>query len=257
MDISDDSLKFAELIFSKDGIKLGRYGERRIPFGIIESRKIKRTKEFEKILSALKKEKRIKSACISFEPEGQAIIRAILKKSDLGTYMIVDIGRKSTGIYIVSRQMVMFSSVFSVGGDMFTNIIMKSLKISPGEAEKIKQKHGIDRNYFDKKVFLLLLDGLSILRDEISRRFLYWHTHRNEKNKNRPQIEKIILCGDGSNLMGFSEYLSASMKIKVELANVWTNILDIKKHIPEMSFEESLSFATALGLALKNFDKSR
>ena len=207
------------------------------------------SKEFEKILSTM--------PVLSLEMKGQAIIRAILKRDDMGTYMVIDIGKKFTSIYIVSRGIVMFSSIFPLGGNMFTKIIEKKLKISFKEAEDIKKKYGLDNKFFDEKVFLMLLDGLSVLQDEISRRFLYWHTHKSEKNKNRPQIEKIILCGGGSNLIGLSEYLSVRMKIQAELADVWINILDIKKYIPEISFEKSLSYATALGLALKSFEKNR
>lgn len=232
LDISDESSKFVELVPFKNGIKLGKYGKYQIPFG-----------------SAM--------PVLSPERKGQAIVRAILKKDDMGTYMILDIGKKFTGIYIVSHGRIMFSSLFPVGGNMFTKIIERKLKTSFQEAENIKMKHGLDRQFFNEKTFLTLLDGLSVLRDEISRRFLYWHTRRNEENKGRPQIEKIILCGGGSNLVGLSEYISANMKIRVELANVWINILDIKKHIPEMSFEESLSYAPAIGLALENFKKNR
>lgn len=284
LDISDEMLKFVELMPSKSGIKIGRYGERQIPFGIIKNGEIKEIKEFEKILSILKKEEKIKSArvslskigsipfpvfqsylsvfknskipILSFEYEWEAIIRTLFKKNDVGTYMIIDIGKKFTGIYIISRSAVMFSSLFPVGGHMFTKMIEKKLKTSFKEAENIKIKYGLDHNFFDEKTFSLFLDGLSILQDEISRRFLYWNTHKNEKN-DRPRIEKIILCGGGSNLTGLSEHISVNMKTQVELADVWTNILDIKKNIPEISFEKSLSFAPALGLALKNFKKNR
>jgi len=285
LDISDESFKFVELISTKEGIKIGRYGERQIPFGIIKDGEIQEAKELEKILSILKKEEKIKTvrvslskinslplgviesylsvfknskiSVLSIEPEIQAVIRAILKKDDLGTYMIVDIGKKFTGIYIVSRGVVMFSSLFPLSGDMFTKIIEKKLKVSFKEAEDIKIKYGLDNKFFNEKTLTLFLDGLSVLQDEISRRFLYWHTHKSEKNKNRSMIEKIILCGGGSNLIGFSENVSANMKTKVELANVWTNILDVKKNVPEISFEESLSFAPTLGLALENFSLNR
>lgn len=43
------------------------------------------------------------------------------------------------------------------------------------------------------------------------------------------------------------------MKIKVENANVWINILKTEKSVPGMTFEESLSYATVLGLALGHF----
>jgi hypothetical protein len=43
------------------------------------------------------------------------------------------------------------------------------------------------------------------------------------------------------------------MKTKVENANVWVNILSTEDAVPRMSFEESLSYATVLGLLLGGY----
>ena len=54
LDISDQSLKFVQLLPTKDGIKVGKYGERKIPPGIIESGKIKSTTRLEELLFSLR-----------------------------------------------------------------------------------------------------------------------------------------------------------------------------------------------------------
>lgn len=194
----------------------------------------------------------------SFELEAQAIARAVVKKGDLGTYMIVDFGEKRTGIFIVSLGVVMFTSTLDVGGVMLNNMIQKSFQISFGEAEKMKRKYGLQRNVDNKEIFSVLLNSASILRDEVVKHFLYWQTHKDkfEDNKNNPPIKKIILCGGDSNLIGLADYLSISMKIPVEMANVWINIEDPDNNVPEIGFKRALSFAAALGLALGNFDNS-
>ena len=69
LDISDESLKFIELINTKNGIRVGRHGERNIPPGIIESGKIKDPKKMEEILMLLKKEERLKSVRVSLLEE--------------------------------------------------------------------------------------------------------------------------------------------------------------------------------------------
>jgi len=283
LDISDNLLRFIELISTKEGIKINRYGECELPFGIIKNGEIKETQELEKILANFKKEEKVKDlrVCLSkvnalrigliegylfifniskvpvlsIEPEGQATMRSVLKRGDLGAYMIVDIGKKFTTINMVSRGVLVFSYLFPLGGDMFTKIIEKKLKVSFKEAEEIKIKYGLDDKFFKKEVFLMLVDGLSVLQDEISKRLLYWHTHKNENNKDRPKIEKIILCGGGANLIGLSEYISVKTKMKVELADIWINLLKDKKNVPEISFEKSLSYIPAVGLALENFNR--
>ena len=335
LDISDESLKFIELVMTKNGMRVGKYGEEVIAPGIIESGKIKDSKKMEEILLALRKKEGIKSVRVSlpeeqvylfalrlekkglksvkegielaleehipiqaedaifdfnlikedtqslevqiaaipkqiienylsifknsqirvqsFELEAQAISRAVIKDGDMGTYMIVDFGKKRTGIFIISAGIVMFTSTLDVGGEIMNEMIQKSFNISAEEAEKMKKQYGLERNVANKEIFAVLLNSVSILRDEISKHFLYWHTHKDEENNNNPSIKKIILCGGDSNLIGLADYISISMKTPVEMANVWTNIMNTENYIPEMSFKQALSFSAALGLALGDY----
>ena len=137
---------------------------------------------------------------------------------------------------------------------MLTGMIEKNFKVSFEEAEKMKKTYGLQRNVANKEIFAVLLNSVSILRDEVVKHFLYWHTHPDEEGKNNPPIKKIILCGGDSNLIGLPDYLSVSLKSKVEMANVWVNVLDSKKEVPEINLKQALSFAAAVGLALGNFE---
>ena len=338
LDISDESLKFLELINTKNGMRVGRHGERNIPRGIIEAGKIKDPKKIEAILASLKKEEGIKSVRVSlleeqvylfklrldklglvnvresielaleehipikaqdaifdyefmsedakslelqvaaipqnviesylnifknsqisvqsFELEAQAICRAVVQKGDLETYMIVDFGEKRTGIFIVSRGVVSFTSTLDVGGALLTEMIAKNFKVDLKEADRMKKEYGLERNTENKEIFAVLLNSVSVLRDELVKHSLYWHTHKDEEGKNNPPIQKIILCGGDSNLIGLSDYLAVSIKSKVEMANVWVNILNTENYIPEIPFKEALSFAAALGLALRDFENN-
>jgi type IV pilus assembly protein PilM len=336
LDISDESIKYIELLKTKKGIKVGRYGEKKIPAGIIESGKIKDPKRMEEVLIALRKEQGIRSVRVSlpeeqvyifnlklektgleniregielsleehipipaqdaifdydilneddqslklqvaaipknvieeylsvlknslyfvksFELESQAICRSVVKKGDIGTYMVVDFGRIRTGIFIISNGIVVFTSTLDLGGRTLSEMIGKNFKISLEEAEEKKKEFGLKRNDKSTEIFPVLLNGVSILRDEVVKNFLYWHTHKDEEGKDRPKINKIILSGGDSNLAGLFEYFAVSMKVDTELANVWVNITETEKYIPEISLDESLTFATALGLALGDFE---
>lgn len=338
LDISDESVKFLELVNSKDGPRIGRHGEKIIPAGIIESGRIKDPKKMEEILLLLKQQEGVKSvraslleeqvylytlklekqdlvnvresielsleehipiqaenaifdyeiinenthdleiqvAAIpknviegyleifknsgitveSFELEPQAISRAVIKKGDRGTYMIVDFGEKRTGIFIISSGVVRFTSTLDVGGATLTDMIVKNFKVTPAEADKMKKEYGLRRNTDHKEIFSVLLNSVSILRDELVKHFVYWHTHKDEEGNQNPPISKIILCGGDSNLIGLSEYLSVSMKTKVEVANVWVNIMNTAEQVPDINFKQALSFAATFGLALRDFESS-
>jgi Tfp pilus assembly PilM family ATPase len=189
----------------------------------------------------------------SVEFEAKAVTQSVIKNNDKDTYLVVDFGKRRTGIFIVSDGELMLTSVLDFGGTKLTHLIKESLNTSFEEAEKIKKEYGLKRNTKNEELSQIFLKGFSVLYDEINKHFIYWHVHKEKDEKETPPIKKIILCGSESNIAGLSEYLAVAMRHKVELANVWTNILDTGKSIPEINFEQSFMFAPSLGVALNGF----
>ncbi len=190
---------------------------------------------------------------LSFEIEAQSIARAVIPADYKGTAMIVDFGQTRTGISIADAGRVLFTSTFSIGGRDLSEMIAKNFNVSISEAEKMKMIYS-QGNSIDSEIFPIILNGISVLRDELNKHYSYWHTHEAEDGKLRPKIEKIILCGGNANLSGVAEYFEASLHLPVEHADVWVNILDIKNEIPQVAFRDSLSYATVLGLSLLDFN---
>ncbi|MFA5934138.1 MAG: type IV pilus assembly protein PilM [Candidatus Paceibacterota bacterium] len=190
---------------------------------------------------------------LSFELEAQAITRAVVPKGDDSTMMIIDFGAMRTGISVVSKGIVRFMSTVDIGGIALTNMIKKGLSIDFEHAEELKKENGLLRNSANKELFSILLNSVSILRDEINRHYIYWHTHKDESGNDREKINRIILCGGDAHLPGLLGYLTTSMRTKVELANIWSNINSLEHYSPKINFGESLIYSTALGLALRDF----
>jgi type IV pilus assembly protein PilM len=335
IDISDQSIKYGELISTSSGLAIGRYGQERIPDGAIVSGKIQQPALLVGVLKALRQRqhltfirvslpeeqmylfnlvlpilpyKQIRETILlqleehipisavdaefdykiirtfgeqmivqvvatpttlidsylsvfneaglvplSFELEAQAIARAVCNVNDPSAIMIVDFGETRTGISIAYQGQALFTSTFDMGGKRLTEVVAKNFGVSFEEAEKMKRTFGIAGSGKENELFLAMLSGLSVMRDEIEKDYQYWHNHPGEDGEPRPKIEKIILCGGDANLAGIAEYLSGSLKIPVDHANTWKNIIDIKETIPEMPFEESLSYVTVLGLCLGDF----
>lgn len=187
---------------------------------------------------------------IDLEIEAQAIARAVVPKRETGTIMIVDFGRMRTGVSIVRDGIVRFTSTVELGSDMVTEALEKSFSIDRKEAEKMKNEKWLAKGGGNEEFFLAVISLISTLRDEINRLFIYWHTHRNSEN-NDAKIEKIILCGGGSNLQGFSDYLSMTLRIPVSVGSPWVNVNSFENYTPEIMFNESLGYSTVMGLALK------
>jgi type IV pilus assembly protein PilM len=190
---------------------------------------------------------------VSFELETQAIARAVVKHDLIGSAMIVDFGKTRTGISIVENGRVMFTSTFDMGGQRITEVISKHFKVSIEQAEQMKKAYSELGSDAENDIFPAIVSNLSVLLDELRKHYSYWHTHNSEDGKPHEKIQKIILCGGESNLYGIVSYLKTSMEMPVEYANVWVNILDITKQLPEMSFGDSLIYPTVFGLALGGF----
>lgn len=188
---------------------------------------------------------------ISFELEGSALARSLIKSEDKEkAIMIVDFGGTRTGISIVYNENIAFSTTVSFGGNYLTELISKNFNISFAEAEKKKTAIGLNKAPEHKELFGIMLSGLSVLRDEINKNYIYWHTHTEKEIGPRPKIEKILLCGGNSNLTGLKEYLISSLRMNIDYADPWVNLDKRESYIPDITFEQSLSFAPSIGLAL-------
>jgi len=332
IDISDQSIKYGELIKNSQGFSIGKYGKERIPEGVIISGKIEKENELVSILKKIKEKNNLHYIRVSlpeeqmylftltvpktedenlrdvillqieeyiplkavdvifdydvihddgknillevvstateviesyisvfnkaglvplaFEIEAQAIARAVVPIGETMPVMIVDFGDARTGVSIYQNGRIFLTTTLSIGGVDLTNMIAKTYNISFEEAEKKKQEYGLNTVSKVEDIFSAILNGISVLRDELNKQFIYWDNHNTLKNE---KINHIILCGGDANLTGLSEYLESSLKIKVENANVWVNILDTKNIVPKMTFEESLGYATVLGLSMGNY----
>ena len=183
---------------------------------------------------------------VAFEIEAQAVARALVPEGDVRTHLMLDFGRTRTGISIVSRGVVRFTSTIDVGSDMVTKVIEKSFNVSEEEAEKMKNNRRMAKGGTDKEFFAALSSSLSVLSDEIHKIYLYLHSYGGEKMP----IDDIIICGGGANLRGLSEYLGSSLRMKVFVGNPWANVNSFDRYIPEIPRNEALGYASVIGLAL-------
>lgn len=211
---------------------------------------------------------------VALEIESQSISRALIKNS-LSPFpvLIIDFGKTRTSFIIFSGHSLRFTSSNSISSQEITEAIAKTLKLELSEAEKLKLKYGLPLTTFresslgrqkpqkvvrglelPEKISEAIIPVLTDLVKQIKRYIDYYQTYASHEHlpPNGKLIEKIILCGGGANLKGLADFLSTELGIPAELGNPWLNILPKPlKQIPKLSFEESLSYTTALGLALK------
>ncbi len=194
---------------------------------------------------------------LALEIESQAIARAVIKNNIAPLPIIlIELGATRTSFVIYSGYSVRFTSSVPVSSKQFTEIIAKNTGVDLIKAEQLKTEYGLisQGDKYGRLVYESLIPGLSELVEQLKSHIRYYQGHSEHEHLliKKAEISKIILCGGGANLKGLTEYLYQQVSIPVEIGNPWTNILkNNPKKIPALSYGESLSYVTALGLALR------
>jgi type IV pilus assembly protein PilM len=188
----------------------------------------------------------------SFEIEAQAIARATVPRTFTGTHMIVDFGKTRMGIGIVHHGVLMYTSTIEVAGNQLSEDMRGILgNVEESELTKIKNTKGLMMTKENEEIAKILRKHADIIVDELSVRMRYWHTR--DIDRDAREIKKVIVCGGSANLHGLTEYLTEKLEVETERAQVWTNALSFAEAVPEIGRRYSYGYATAIGLALRNF----
>jgi type IV pilus assembly protein PilM len=188
---------------------------------------------------------------ISFEVEAQAIARAATLSHDANTYMIVDFGKTRTGVGIVHRSVLMYTSTIDIGGADLSKAMREVLGDRPeDELTEIKNTRGLVPGIENKTATEAMLPVVSSIVSELRTRIQYWNSRRTESNH---EIKAIILCGGSVNMKGLPEYLTENLGVEAKRADVWQNAFSIDEHVPPIAKRYSYGYATAIGLALAPF----
>jgi len=123
--------------------------------------------------------------------------------------------------------------------------------VTEAEARKIKAEHGIVPAPGNEDYLAAMLLTVSAIRDEISRRFEYWQEKAALSGMHEP-VSRAILAGGNASVRGLPEYLEGSLRVPVAAGDVFTNLASRDTWIPRLDYTESLAYATAIGLALRD-----
>lgn len=187
---------------------------------------------------------------LTFEVEAQSMARAMIPTDLTGSVMIVDFGKTRTGIGIVSKGTLMYTSTIDIGGEQLSQVLRKVLGDTPeATLTEIKNTAVLVRNQESGEVREALLSTVSVIKDELATRMQYWNSHNHKVGR---RIERVMLCGGSSNLLGLPEYLTESLGVQTERGNVWENAFSLDEHIPPIDKRHSYGYAAAIGLALRN-----
>lgn len=187
----------------------------------------------------------------ALEGETFASSRALLPHGDESTALIIDIGRATTKISIIVRRIPRFATTIGIGGHSLTLAVQKHFGVTEIEARKVKYEHGIVPAPGNEDYLATMLSTVSAIRDEISSRLEYWQGKAGIDSTHEP-VTHAILAGGNASVRGLPEYLEGALRIPVVAGNVFSNLASIDAQIPSLDYNESLAYATAIGLALRD-----
>lgn len=188
---------------------------------------------------------------IALENESLSIVRSMVTAGkDYGSESraLLDISDTRTSLIIHDHNVTQFSTSLPYSGELINTALSQNLKVNREDAEKIKKELGNTYKKGNSKTFTTIYKLNEELINEISKTFDFYYSHFPNTNK----INKIVMCGGGSNLKNLDKMISSKLQINCVKGSVWKNLSSPKKII--LNEEKSASYAVAIGLGLRAAD---
>lgn len=169
-------------------------------------------------------------------------------ESDVVT--LLNIGASTMNVNIVKGTRSLFTRDITVGGSQFTDVLQRSLGLNFQQAEAVKRGvteavEGLE----EKSIEPLMNNVTEVVAMEIQKTFDFY---RATTEDNDTVVQKILISGGGSKLVGLAQELSLRLELPVEVLNPFRNIkIDAKKFDPDYLDEIVPEMAVAVGLAVR------
>ena len=164
--------------------------------------------------------------------------------------IIVDVGAQHTDLIVVEANSA-WSRNIPLGGNSFTEALVKAFKLTFAKAETLKRTAATSK--YARQIFQAMRPVFSDLVAEIQRSVgFYSSTHR------EIEIQRVLACGNAFHLPGLQKYLENNLTIGggvQKLDKFETMITSATANAPQFT-ENILSFGPAYGLALQGLGAS-
>src|SRR5687767_5938693 len=160
-----------------------------------------------------------------------------------GTTMIIDLGAENTDLIIADADTIWLRSI-PIGGNNFTETLVKSFKLNFAKAEDLKRNAATSK--YARQIFQAMRPVFADLVAEVQRSIgFYASVHRDSR------IKKILALGGTFKLPGLQKYLQQNLQLDVErLDNLGAGAPPDPKTAGAFN-DNILSMVSAYGLALQ------
>jgi type IV pilus assembly protein PilM len=179
-----------------------------------------------------------------------AVYNAMYHDSRLkGTTMIVDLGAENTDLIIADGETIWLRSI-PIGGNNFTEVLVKSFKLPFAKAEDLKRNANTSK--YARQIFQAMRPVFADLVAEIQRSIgFYSSVHRESR------IKKILALGGTFRLAGLQKYLQQNLQLEVEKLDNLAAGAPADAKLAATFNQNLLSLVSAYGLAIQAMGDSK
>lgn len=165
------------------------------------------------------------------------------RQDGAGATLLVDVGAENTSLVIADGYRVWIRN-FPLGGNSFTQALVKSFKLTFSKAENLK-RHAAESKHA-REIFQAMRPVFSDLLTEIQRSIgFYTAMHRESR------IERVLAMGNSFRLAGLQKFLSQNLGVEVTPVSRFNSLKGDQVTEAPVFKENVLSFGVAYGLALQ------
>lgn len=161
-----------------------------------------------------------------------------------GATLLADIGADKTHLVVADGNRI-WTRTIQIGGNKFTEALVKSFKLSFAKAEKLKRTAASSK--YARQIFQVMRPVFAALVQEIQRSIGYYtQLNRDSRFKN------MVGMGNGFRLPGMQKYLEQNLNMPVVRVDRFQGLASS----PENLHDHVLSLGVVYGLCLQGLDQA-
>ncbi len=161
---------------------------------------------------------------------------------DDGGTVLLDIGTVSTDVIVIEEGQIWLRTL-PIGGNNFTEALVKQFKISYAKAEKLKKEAATSK--YAKQIFQAMRSVFADLVQEVQRSIGYYQSMNRDS-----ELKRVIGLGSTFQLPGLQKFLKQQLQMSVGKPAPFARITLEGKRESELAAATG-NLATAYGLALQ------
>ncbi len=168
---------------------------------------------------------------------------------DEGASVLLDVGADNTNL-IVATRFDLWTRTIPLGGNRFTDALVKSFKLTFAKAENLKRTAATSK--YARQVFQAMRPVFAEFVQELSRSLGFYRTTHREA-----ELKRVVGLGNAFKLPGLLKYLQQNLQMPVEKPESF-KMANIAAVGDDTAFVEQLpSFIVSYGLALQGLDAAK